>query len=500
MRIESSIEASIQRHARLVEKLYYRPTARVRDLVEELGVDRNTLLSDIETLSSLFKDEVAEYTRGSGTVTLRFADGCILISLVQRIYSTSLFLRLLVSYLDGEVDIRRFAGEAGVSLSRAYAINRRAAECLSGLGIDIKDHALSCDEWRLRFLSQTVRTMTGAVTPTMTAYSHELEAGVAQIERRTGHRYHGISRPLLKTALGLALDRSSKPLAESTLALLETVPLLDFFRTGFTLAGRPLTDQEARFIAFDLACIDADYACAGDGSSWLDGLPGFKELSALMREAFGETVVDTRLFRTALRGAFIYLRFNISEFALIQHRPLSPEVHKLMDRSLEIVRGWSKGENGADMPAPDLVKLFSYQISPLFSDSSLLEPFGYAIVTSSEVNRLHFEELMSRLFGAQAVRIETPVGSMGGALEACRAWKDLHGRRAVAIFDREYPENARSVGSLTPDQGGRPAHDFTAAHETVRISVMSPTQAVRDAVLACLQRPDRPARASERCP
>lgn len=151
--LDRYLERNVARHVVLTERFYYQPEQRISTLASELGVDRNTALSDIDALRALLSPYVRAHERRRGTVLVRFDRATTLLELIQHVYRESNLLLLCNEYLTGKVDVAAFARRRDLSVSAAYALSRKAATFLGAAGGTVRRSSLDASELAMRYIS-----------------------------------------------------------------------------------------------------------------------------------------------------------------------------------------------------------------------------------------------------------------------------------------------------------------------------------------------------------
>lgn len=443
MLIDSLIEKTIIRRALLVERFFYQEEHSVSELAGSFGVDRNTLLADVEALASTLSPSVASHVRGRGTVLLSFRRGTQLASLSQAVYRQSMLLRLCEAYLGEErVSIERFARRSGVSVSTAYALNRKAKVGFRNMGAEVVAGSLVCDEVLMRLIGILIRTMTGSTAPSLSEHALGIDAFILHAEGHLGRVYRGLDRSFLRTGIALCFERAHRPLDEWFLSGVENIPHRGFFLENLRIAGKLLPLQDALFAAFLFQCIDAGSRELGrqeEERLWVDGSREFSSLKRAFEEAYGEELVGDELFMGSLRRLFLFARFGLSNTVMIQHRPIPGEAAPIQRKNIEIVNEWAKGEPFPYRQNDDLVGHFTLQTLPLFEKGGGSGRPACIVVTLSHLNMLSFAKTIERLYGRTIEVLPERCESLS---EAYDRRGRCSGRKCVILLDREYPSCA----------------------------------------------------------
>lgn len=444
MELNRYLERNVARHVMLTERFYYRAERRVSAFAEELGVDRNTVLSDVMALTALLAPFIAEHDRRRGTVLVRFKSDATLLELTQHVYRESNLLQLSLAYLTRPVDVAAFAGKRGLSVSAAYALNRRVADMMEAMGASLQRCRLVADELTLRYIAILVRSALGARPTALEAHFDAARRAVGRFEARCGISLTDLDRSFLRAAIGLALERGSHPLNESFLAVVADIPMQGFFENEIDIDGRRFSHQEALFISSMAACVVAKNQVASDSelARWVGADPAFADLFRRMELRFGPSICATELFGAALRRLYLFTRLGAATTAFTQDRPVPEAYRNALDDCRAIVAAWGAalGVRDSDVNS-DLVSQFTLQVIPLIDRGPSPLPFGCAIVTRSELNRLTIATGIARDFPGTAQIVGRALPTPQEAAEELDALCASGPADAgVIVIDREYAD------------------------------------------------------------
>lgn len=441
------LEKNIIRWIGLVERFYYRPERSVRDLARDLHADRNTVLADVTALANLLSRYVAARERGHGTVTMAFKPTASLLSLEQSVYRQSNVLSLACAYLVGGVDMAQFARERGLSISSAYAINKKVQHLFGSSGASVVRGRLEGNELDRRLLAILIWSTTGYRSRTMRLREKAMRASIEALCGKLGQELADLDHSFIRTALGIALDRQSSPLPPWFVEALRDIPLVHDVASALSLAGLALPVQEQRFLALTVACVISKNPTGpyrGALRRWVERDPSFGALRDAMLLEYGSSICDDDLFAGALQRLYLYTRFGVANTALMQRRDMPEAFRPLAERNAEIVSAWAEG-NRIEMyhPSWPMAVLFTLQILPLARGVYTPQPFVCAVVTMSELNQLTFSHALERAFPSLAhvvPRARHTVRDAGRAIEDYRgAHADVARATAFILVDLEYP-------------------------------------------------------------
>ena len=450
--LDRYLERNVARHVVLTERFYYQPEQRISTLASELGVDRNTALSDIDALRALLSPYVRAHERRRGTVLVRFDRATTLLELIQHVYRESNLLLLCNEYLTGKVDVAAFARRRGLSVSAAYALSRKAATFLGAAGGTVRRSSLDASELAMRYISILVRTALGFRPPVLEAHLPGVNRMIAALESRLGLTLTDLDRSFLRASTGLALERGGRPLDQGFLEVVADMPEVAFFEEDTEVDGRRFGHQEALFMAAMSACVSAKNRISSTDALalWADGDASYRDLEKRMRAHFGKKACETELFRAALRRLFLFIRLGAAATAFTQDRPIPDARRPVLDACREIVKAWSQtfapagaGEND------DLIVQFVLQILPLIDIDTTPERICCAIVTASELNRLTIAAAIERQLPGTAHALERACSTIEAAgAELARLLENAREMRGIIVVDREYAlETPRETGS-----------------------------------------------------
>ena len=467
MELSRYLERNVARHEALTERFYYRPEQRVSELARSLGVDRNTILRDVELLAVQLDPYVERCERGRGAVTLRFARASPLLELSQHAFRASNLLLLLNEYLTRPVDIAAFAARRGLSVSAAYALNRRAVALLARMGGTCSHGVLEADELTLRYIAILVRSALGFRPPVLNAPLASVNRLIDEFGTTFGVALTDLDRSFLRAAVGLSLERGDRQISQGFLDTVAEIPAQEFFAQAL-VDGRSFARDEARFLAAMAACVTAKNHVAPDDelAQWVERDPTYGDLRAHMEELFGRTVCATELFGAALRRLYLFIRIGAAATAFTQDRPIPAEHRDLLAACREIVEAWAGTLAGPRTPRADddLIVQFVLQILPLVNREPAPRPIYCVVVTQSELNRLTLSAAIEQ--GLPGIARVAPIAytSVGAALTAldqhlAAAHRGTDAGAAaplgVIVVDREYPDveaprNADSPAATLP--------------------------------------------------